>query len=472
MAQVPLTANVSDGDLMLAGFVRIRDELGLPREFPTAVLAEAAEVSIPAVPPVADMTHIPLITLDPVGAMDLDQAMHLERRGAGYRVWYAIADVPAYARPGGAIDAEARRRGVTYYCPDRRIPLHPPILSEGRASLLPNVDRAAYLWQIDVDSDTDVVDARVTRARVRSRGQYAYDAVQGALDTDSSDDVMVLLREIGIGRQEAEAARGGASLNLPRQAVVAHAGGYRLESEAPAPVEGWNAQISLLTGMCAARLMLDAGVGVLRVMPPAAEADIGRVRAVARALRLPWSVRTGYPAFLRSLDPADPRTVPMMMACTSLMRGADYAVVTHDMALTTHAAVAAPYAHVTAPLRRLVDRYGLATAEAICDGKDVPAWVVQGLTEVPAVMKSAGGRARSLERSNVDLVEAGVLSGREGEWFAAVAVERRGARTLVQVAEPAVTAVCRGEVPLGAEVTVRLDRADVEARAVEFSLVD
>jgi exoribonuclease R len=471
VAQVPLSANVSDGDLMLAGFLRIRDELGLPEEFPREVLVEAAAAADNAALPTADRTDLPLVTLDPAGARDLDQALHLERRGTGYRVWYAIADVPTYARPGGSIDAEALRRGVTYYCPDRRIPLHPPELSEGTASLLPRAERSAYLWRMDLDSDAELLDADVSRARVRSRGQYDYAAVQGELEAARADDVMELLREIGTLRQEAETARGGVSLSLPRQTVVTEPGGYRLESEAPAQIEGWNAQVSLLTGMCAARMMLDAGVGVLRVMPPPSEGDVGRVRAVARALHLPWSKDTSYPEFIRSLDPLDRRTVPMMMACTALMRGADYAVVAPDMPLTTHSAVAAPYAHVTAPLRRLVDRYGLATSAAICAGAEVPPWVSAGIAEVPAVMKSSAGRARTLERANVDLVEAGVLAGREGECFQAVALERRGGGTMVQVAEPAVTAMCHGEVQLGAAVVVRLDRADVEARTVEFSLI-
>lgn len=472
MAQVPLVANVSDGDLMLGGFLRIRQEMGVPERFPTPVLAEADGATDHVRLPEVDLTGIPLVTLDPEGAKDLDQAMHLERRGTGYRVWYAIADVPAYARPGGHIDTESRRRGLTLYCPDRRIPLHPPVLSEDRASLLPGVERSAYVWRIDLDSDAHVTDREVIRARVRSRGQHDYVGAQRELDDGRGQDVMTLLREIGTHREEAEAARGGVSLTLPRQRVVAGMGGYRLESEAPAPIEGWNAQISLLTGISAASLMLAAGVGLLRVMPEPTAADVGRVRAVARALRLPWAQSTSYPDFIRSLDPADQRTVPMMMACTTLMRGAEYAPVVESMELTIHSAVAAPYAHVTAPLRRLVDRYGLATCAAICSGQEVPSWVAEGLGDLPATMKAATNRARTVERSNVDLVEAGVMAGREGERFSAVAVDRRRGGTLVQLTEPAVTAVCRGEAPLGAHLTVRLDRADVEARAVEFSVVD
>lgn len=83
---------------------------------------------------------MPFATLDPPGSRDLDQAFHLERAGRGYTVRYAIADVPGFVSRG-AVDVEARRRGQTLYAADGSIPLHPRVLSEDRASLLPEVDR-------------------------------------------------------------------------------------------------------------------------------------------------------------------------------------------------------------------------------------------------------------------------------------------------------------------------------------------
>ena len=72
--------------------------------------------------------------------MDLDQALHIERDGDGYVVHYAIADVAAFVQPGDPVDVEAHRRGETLYGADSKVPLHPPVLSEDAASLLP--DRA------------------------------------------------------------------------------------------------------------------------------------------------------------------------------------------------------------------------------------------------------------------------------------------------------------------------------------------
>jgi hypothetical protein len=97
---------------------------------------------------------------------------------AGYRVSYAIADVGAFVVPGGALDAEVEQRGVTLYAPDRRVPLHPPVLGEQAASLLPDGPRPALLWQLDLDADGGLTATDVRRALVRSRAQLDYEGVQ------------------------------------------------------------------------------------------------------------------------------------------------------------------------------------------------------------------------------------------------------------------------------------------------------
>jgi len=125
-------------------FARIRAEFALPARFPAAVLAEAEQAVADRARVTEnrdDATDLPLITIDPPDAKDLDQAMFVERRANGFRVYYAIADLGAFITPGGALDTEVRRRGQTLYLPDGNVPLHPTVLSEGAASLLP--DRSA-----------------------------------------------------------------------------------------------------------------------------------------------------------------------------------------------------------------------------------------------------------------------------------------------------------------------------------------
>ena len=105
-------------------------------------------------PPESDRRDLEFVTIDPAGSLDLDQALHLERHHHGYLVHYAIADVPGFVRPAGAVDREARERGQTLYAADGRVPLHPAVLSEDRASLLPGVDRSAFVWTFELD-DSD-----------------------------------------------------------------------------------------------------------------------------------------------------------------------------------------------------------------------------------------------------------------------------------------------------------------------------
>ncbi|WP_157548876.1 RNB domain-containing ribonuclease [Nonomuraea candida] len=455
------------------GFERIRRELRLPAAFPRAVLDEAAWVARVPRLDAEDLTHLPFVTIDPPGSLDLDQALHLERLRAGYRVWYAIADVGAFVRPGGVIDAEARARGETVYLPTGRVPLHPPVLSEDAASLLPGALRPAVVWRVDLDSDGRMVGADVQRALVRSRERYDYDYVQVVHDTGTAEGVLELLAEIGELRLALERERGGVTLPTPDQEVVRGDDGHRLEFRLPLPAEAWNAQISLLTGMAAAAMMLDAEIGLLRVLPRPRPADLDKVRRVARALEVPWPEGAGYGTVVHDLDPKAGRHAAFLHESRVLLRGAGYAA--FDGApprLAEHAAVAAPYAHVTAPLRRLADRYATEVCLAIAAGEPVPSDVRAALPLLPDLMAESGRRAGAVERACVDLVEAFLLRDRIGQAFEAVVIdvdERRGGGQ-VQLADPAVIARCDGALPLGEQVTVRLTRADPATREVRFTL--
>ncbi|MEW9529574.1 RNB domain-containing ribonuclease [Microbispora sp. NPDC049125] len=457
-----------------AGFARIRREFDLPDGFPPAAQAEAERAATSAAPPDEDRTDLPLVTIDPPGSMDLDQALAIERRGEGYRVWYAIADVGAFVRPGGAVDREARARGETVYLPDTRVPLHPAVLSEGAASLLPGQTRPAALWRIDLGASGEVEAVDLRRALVRSRERLDYDAVQAAVDAGTAEGTLALLAEVGPLRLGLERARGGVSLPTPEQRVVPDGdGGYAVEFRSGHPCEAWNAQISLLTGMSAARLMLDAGIGVLRVLPEAGPRDVATVRRMAAALGVPWPEGASYGDVVHGLDPKIPGHAAFLNESAVLLRGAAYVSFNGSPPEhAVHAAVAAPYAHVTAPLRRLVDRYATEVCLAVAAGTPVPEEVAGALAALPEEMASSARRASGVERACVDLVEAAVLEPRVGEVFEAVVIDveegRPGGR--IQIAEPAVIARCDGDgLPLGERIPVRLTRADPGTREVRFT---
>jgi exoribonuclease R len=457
-----------------ASLIELRRQLNVPVGYPEAAVADAKRAIASVELPEVDETAVEFVTIDPPESMDLDQALHIERRGSGYRVRYAIADVAAFVAPGSPLDEEAHRRGVTLYAPDGNTRLYPPELSEGAASLLPGELRPALVWTMDVDATGEGTDVHVRKARVRSRKKLDYGGVQQALDAGSADEVLRLLREVGILRQQREARRGGVSLQLPEQEVVTAKHGYELTYRAPFPVEGWNAQISLMTGMAAAELMLEGEVGILRTVPAPDPERLERFRHTAKALDVPWPEETPYPAFVRTLDANVPRQAALLAAAAGVMRGSGYTAFDRDApSHAEHAALASTYAHTTAPLRRLVDRYVGETCIALSEERKVPEWVATELPNLPEVMKLADGKASQYEAGIVSAVEAALLEGSVGETFQAVviAVDRDGAAGSVELRDPAVTARCDGPgLPLGEPVTVRCTLAEVLKRQVRFAL--
>jgi exoribonuclease R len=458
------------------GIAEIQQELEVSPEFPPEVEAAAAEATAHPRLPDLDRTDLPMVTIDPAGAKDLDQALHLERHDGGYVLHYAIADLAAFITPGDPVDVEAHRRGQTLYGADSRIPLHPTAISESGGSLLPDQVRPSLLWTITMDGEGERTDVQVERALVRSRAQLDYPGVQKQIDDGTADESLMLLKVVGELRLRREAARGGVSLPLPEQEVDTSGSEWELTYRDLLPVEEWNAQMSLLTGFAAASLMMYARVGFLRTLPPPDPRDVQRLHRTAHALGIEWPAELLFPDFIRALDAAKPQHAAMISACTRLLRGSGYVAFDGETpAQPLHSALNAEYAHVTAPLRRLGDRYASEVCIALCAGTEVPDWVHAALPGLAKTMQESSQRANRYERMVLDLVEAGLLQHRVGESFAAVVVdvnEKDRTRGIVTVADPAVEApvVSASDVPLGVDVRARLTTADVEHRKVEFTL--
>jgi exoribonuclease R len=454
-------------------FDSVRAELTVPPEFPADVLAEAEAAAGDPALPAEDATGIPFVTVDPPGSRDLDQALHLAARpGGGFRVSYAIADVAAFVRPGGLIDAEARKRTQTLYSPDLRTPLHPPVLGEGAASLLPDQVRPAVLWRIDLSADGEVAAVDVRRARVRSRAQLDYPALQAAVDAGTAPEPVALLARVGELRLALARTRHATELDVPEQDVVAApGGGWTVEFRRQLPVERWNAQISLLTGACAATIMLDGGLGLLRTLPPPRPQDVAALRRLAPALGVDWPAGAEPGDVISALDGATPGQAAFLEHAAVLLRGAAYTPFDGTPpADPLHHAVGSAYAHVTAPIRRLVDRFGSEVCVALAAGADVPDWARSALPELPALMTGGGRLAGALERAVVDATEAWLLAGQEGRDFPAVVLDAGKDKGTIVLAEPAVRATCAGaDLPVGERITARLEVVDQEKRVVRFT---
>lgn len=477
MPRLPYTC---EDELICKGLRQLRTELEVPDGFSDGVNAEA-EASAKAGPQipegsagsiVADRTNIELVTIDPPDSMDLDQALHCSPTSEGWRVFYAIADVAAWVEPGGAIDTESKARGFTMYSPDGRAPLHPQAISEDAASLLPDVDRQSLLWTIDLDPAGNIIAKNLERAVVRSRAKLSYSDANELVA--EGDQMLDALRSVGQLREQLEVERDAVSLRLASQEVTRIDGGFELEYDESLPIEGWNAQISLLTGIAAASIMIDAQVGILRTLPRPQRRTIDELRSTAKALGIEWPGSVSYPEMVRGLNPNNPIDAAMIAQSARGLRGAGYEAFDGDLPkLTEHSAISAEYAHVTAPLRRLGDRYANECILAALAGTRPPEWVLDTLPELPRLLGQARNREGSLDRAVLDLVEAALLSGRIGETFHGLvtSIDDRKDRVRVQLVDPAVVAYADGDANLGDEVLVRLNNADVTTRKVDFELV-
>lgn len=481
----------ADRQAMERAFTRARAELEVRTGFPDAVQQAAEEAARRRVDVGTegrvDLTGVPFVTIDPPGSRDLDQALHLERAADGLRLRYAIADVGFFVDRGGVVEAEAWRRGVTFYAPDEKQSLYPPALSEDAASLLADETRPAIVFTLEVDSAGALRTTTTEPAVIRSRRQLTYtevrDHVLGGGRLFAGEpwaEVLMLLKEFGELRKAVETARGGVSLPLVSQHVQRDAAarlGYVLEYEEPNAAEDWNEQVSLLAGHAAALLMLEAGVGMLRVQPPADAESVEVFRTAAAALGFSWPAEQSYAAFIHAAEAAHPESTTLFWQARRLMRGADYVVFQGEApALALHSSLAMPYAHVTAPLRRLGDRYVLDLLVTLAAGGRPTEAEMATLGELPPLMDEAERRAGKLERRAVDIAEAWTLRERVGESFPAVVLGTRDRWTDVQMGGHPVLASLRlpaDAAPLapGAAVRVRLDAVDVEEGRLELTPV-
>ena len=450
--------------LLSEGLTAIREQFQLPDNFPPAVEAEAEQAAGRSIDRHADRTALPFVSLDPESSRDLDQAFAIEQSGSDMLLHYAIADVGWFVPDGGAMDSEAWLRGTSQYLPDGKVPLYPPILSEGAASLLPDGERPAIIFTVRVDPGGNSHLDGAERARMRSRAKLAYETVR-------EDQLPAGFSELSSRIEAAERARGAARVEPPEQEVIGEDGRYRLRLRPQSQAEERNAALSLATNLAVADALYQARTGLFRTMEEPQEWAVRRLRHTAKALGIAWPKPETLQQLELRLDASKASEAALMLAIRRASQGAGYQSF-REGEKPWHSAVAATYAHATAPLRRLADRFVVEAALAVANGAPVPEPVQAAFERLPDVMQKADGLAGQINRAVIDLAEAVALQGREGEKFEAIVTDtdQRGAR--IQICDPPVVARIKtdGLTP-GDELSVRLDNADPTERSVKFSVV-
>ena len=356
------------------------------------------------------------------------------------------------------------------YLPDGRVPLHPPVLSEGSLSLLPGQVRGVALWTVDVAADGSLRSATVERALVRSVARLEYATVQSDADAGSPHPSIEPLADLGRLRRRVRLAAGAIDLALPEQGVVRSGDAWTLRLEPRTEADTWNAEVSLLTGMAAAELMLGAGIGLLRTLPEPSSETVEEFLAVARRLSVAVPDGATPGEVLASLDPATPVAMALMTHATRLLRGAGYAAFDGEPPEETgHAGIGGPYAHVTAPLRRLVDRFTTEVCLAICAGDEVPAWARESLPTIAESMRASGRTAAAADRDAIDAVEAWTMADRRDDTFEAIVLRAEDDSAEIMILQPPVEADCTGSgLVEGATISVRVAHVDVAEGHVEY----
>src|SRR5215218_6983614 len=158
---------------------------GIRDVFKDEAIVEAARVSkMPLGDDREDLTHLPIVAIDPADARDHDDAIWAKARDDkdGWDAIVAIADVSFYVRPGSELDREARLRGNSVYFPDRVVPMLPEELSADICSLKEGKDRAAMACHLKIAKDGTLKNWRFTRAKICVAANIAYEDAQAAMD--------------------------------------------------------------------------------------------------------------------------------------------------------------------------------------------------------------------------------------------------------------------------------------------------
>lgn len=199
----------------------------LARPFPRAVLEEAEaldESEVAGDRGRRDLRDQRVITIDPHGAKDHDDAIAVADEGGGAtRIWVHIADVARFVAAGGPLDREAARRGCSVYVPGMVTPMLPPRLSSDLCSLRPGADRAAVTVEMVIDGRGEVGETRFSRSLIRSERRLTY----------GEADAVIAGGGLGDRGMEADILRAAALAGLLRARRMARGA---LEAESGEPV--------------------------------------------------------------------------------------------------------------------------------------------------------------------------------------------------------------------------------------------
>lgn len=167
-------------------------EFGLPYRYPENVTKAADKIDAGITPEEiakrVDMRGVTTFTIDPRDAKDFDDALSIRRLPNGhYEVGVHIADVTHYVKPDTLIDREAQKRATSVYLVDRTVPMLPEHLCNGICSLRPDEEKLAFSCIFEMDENANVLDSRICRTVIKSDRRFTYEEAQDVIETGKGD---------------------------------------------------------------------------------------------------------------------------------------------------------------------------------------------------------------------------------------------------------------------------------------------
>ena len=373
-----------------------------------------------------DLTHLPIVAIDPADARDHDDAVWAVPDNdpgnvGGWRAVVAIADVGFYVRPGSELDREARRRGNSVYFPDRVVPMLPEILSAEVCSLKTGEDRAALACHLTIAKDGRLLGWRFTRAVVQIAANLAYEDAQATYDAEAGPMLAELRHLWGCwaALAKARADRAPLDLDLPERRVVLDEKGRIMSVAARERLDAHRLieDFMIAANVAAAKALEAKKAGVMyRVHEEPSREKLVALKDYLKTFGVEFALgqvvrpRT-FNHILERVGDADFRPQVMEQVLRTQTQ-AYYAPLNHG-----HFGLAlGSYGHFTSPIRRYADlvvHRSLAAAYALGPGGLAPD--AKDMERIGESISRLERRAMEAERDTIDRYVAAFLSERVGE---------------------------------------------------------
>lgn len=494
----------------------------IPYIWPAAVTKQVAnlteEVPEQAKEGRVDLRHLPLVTIDGEDARDFDDAVYCEKkRGGGWRLWVAIADVSYYVRPGTALDREAYNRGTSVYFPSKVIPMLPEVLSNGLCSLNPQVDRLCMVCEMTISAQGRLSGYRFFEGVMNSHARLTYTKVWHMLNGDAElrehykelvphlEDLYSLYKVLDKAREE----RGGISFESEEPKFIFNAERRidRIELEVRNDAHKIIEECMILANISAARFVEKAEEPALfRVHDKPSGDGLTSLRSVLSelGLSLTGGKEPSPKDYAILMDSVAERPDHEMLQ-TMLLRSMKQAI--YDPENRGHFGLALQaYAHFTSPIRRYPDlslhraiKYLLAKQENASKQQQTAngGWhyTIKEMIEMGQHCSMAERRADEATRYVADWLKCDYMQDHVGEEFSGLITSVVGFGFFVRLDELFIDGLVHvssldndyyrfdnmgqrlvGESSgqlyrLGDKVVVKVDAVHMDERKIDFTLI-